>query len=72
MRPIYEYLPEIGPVGNAICCMTTLFFRAAAEPSHLTFNAPLYTVLLLLVALIVGSWSRYINHVLRRGTNDRE
>jgi len=35
-----------------------------AEPSHLTFNAPFFTVLLLLVALIVGSWSRYINHIL--------
>ncbi len=43
-----------------------------AEPSHLTFNAPLYTVLLLLVALIVGSWSRYIGAVLRRGMNDRK
>lgn len=42
------------------------------EPSHLTFNAPLFTVLLLLVALIIGSWSRYIGDVLRRGTNDRE
>jgi len=28
-------------------------------PSHLTFNAPLFTVLFWLVALIVGSWSRY-------------
>jgi hypothetical protein len=29
------------------------------EPSHLTFNAPLFTVLFLLLALIAGSWSRY-------------
>ncbi len=43
-----------------------------AEPSHLTFNAPLYTVLLLLVALIVGSWSRYLSDVVRRGADDRK
>jgi hypothetical protein len=43
-----------------------------AEPSHLTFNAPLYTVLLLLVALIVGSWSRYLGDVLRRCADDRK
>ncbi len=43
-----------------------------AEPSHLTFNAPLYTVLFVLVALIVGSWSRYLSDVWRRGTNDQK
>jgi hypothetical protein len=37
----------------------------------LTFNAPLYTVLLLLVALIVGAWNCYVGDVLRRGTNNR-
>lgn len=42
------------------------------EPSHLTFNAPLFTVLLLLVALIVGSWSRYISEVLHRCADFRE
>jgi hypothetical protein len=36
-----------------------------AEPSHLTYSAPLYTVLLLLVALIVGAWSRYVISILR-------
>lgn len=43
-----------------------------AEPSHLTFNAPLYTVLFVLVALIVGSWSRYLSDVWRRGADDRQ
>ncbi len=37
-----------------------------AEPSHLTFNAPFYTVLLLLVALIVGFWSHYTAGVCHR------
>jgi hypothetical protein len=37
-----------------------------AEPSHLTFSAPLYTVLLLLVALITGAWSHYMISILRR------
>jgi hypothetical protein len=43
-----------------------------AEPSHLTFNAPLYTVLFVLVALIVGAWSRYLSDVWRRGANDQK
>ena len=30
------------------------------EISHLTFNAPFYTVLLGLTAVIVGGWSRYL------------
>jgi hypothetical protein len=34
------------------------------EPSHLTFNAPLFTVLFLLIALIVGLWSRYLSGAL--------
>ncbi len=28
--------------------------------SHLTFNAPFYSVILLITAVIVGSWSRYL------------
>ncbi len=30
------------------------------EISHLTFNAPFYTVLFVLTAVIVGGWSRYL------------
>ncbi|MGD9099640.1 MAG: hypothetical protein PVF45_04105 [Anaerolineae bacterium] len=40
------------------------------ETSHLTFNAPFYTVLFLLVALMVGFWVRYTSGVLQRDTND--
>jgi len=42
------------------------------EPFHLTFNAPLFTVLLLLVALIVGLWSRYTSRALGRYGGGRQ
>jgi hypothetical protein len=42
------------------------------EISHLTFNAPAYTVLLLLVALITGFWSRHVNVALQRDTDNAE
>ena len=37
----------------------------AFDISHLTFNAPLFTALLLLVALIVGFWARHISGPLQ-------
>ena len=37
----------------------------AFETSHLTFNAPFFTALLLLVALFVGFWARLMSDHLR-------
>jgi hypothetical protein len=37
----------------------------AFEDSHLTFSAPFFTALLLLVALIVGFWARHISELLQ-------
>ena len=45
---------------------------AGFEISHLTFNAPLLTTLLLLVALIVGSWVRHIDGYLRCTAGSQE
>ena len=45
---------------------------AGFDISHLTFNAPLFTTLLLLVALIVGSWVRYIDSYLQRQVGCQE
>jgi hypothetical protein len=36
------------------------------EISHLTFNAPAYTVLLLLVALITGFWTHQVSSAIRQ------
>ncbi len=41
----------------------------AFEASHLTFNAPLFTALLLLVALIVGFWVRHISGHLQHNVS---
>jgi hypothetical protein len=35
------------------------------EESHLTFNAPFYTVIFVLVALIAGSWSRHLGAIVQ-------
>ena len=45
---------------------------AGFEISHLTFNAPLFTALLLLVALIVGSWVRYVHGYLQHSVSSQE
>lgn len=42
------------------------------ESSHLTFNAPFLTVLLLLVALLVGAWNRYLQAVLQSRAVQRD
>jgi len=34
------------------------------HPDHLTFNAPVLTVIFLLVAVIVGWWSRYTTRLV--------
>ena len=34
------------------------------EISHLTFNAPFYSVVLLVTAVIVGGWSRYLTQLI--------
>jgi hypothetical protein len=39
---------------------------APFQTDHLTFYAPVITVLFLLVALIVGWWSRYISTLIKR------
>jgi hypothetical protein len=36
------------------------------QMDHLTFNAPLITIIFLLTALIVGWWNRYIGLLIRR------
>ena len=36
------------------------------QMDHLTFNAPLISIIFLLVALIVGWWSRYTSALIRR------
>ncbi len=51
----------------AIAWATYAGWYAAYDPatlSHLTFNAPFYTVILLLTAVIVGAWSRYLVNLL--------
>jgi len=35
-----------------------------ADMSHLTFNAPFYSVVLVLTAVIAGSWSHYLTGVM--------
>jgi hypothetical protein len=44
----------------------------AFETSHLTFNAPFFTALLLLIALIVGFWVRHVNSCLQRTADSQE
>ena len=36
------------------------------EMNHLTFNAPIISIVFLLVAVIVGWWSRYTSALIRR------
>jgi hypothetical protein len=36
------------------------------QMDHLTFNAPVISIIFLLVALIVGWWSRYTDRLIRR------
>lgn len=59
-------------LGVALVGSVTVWLAAAAEiagwwdwlpapvESHLTFNAPMYTVIFVLVALISGLWNRYL------------
>ena len=37
---------------------------ALVDISHLTFNAPFYSVVLLVTAVIVGGWSRYLTQTI--------
>jgi hypothetical protein len=39
------------------------------EAFHLTFNAPVVTVLLALTALIAGTWGEYVKHALSKWRN---
>lgn len=40
-------------------------FPEASEISHLTFNAPFYTVVFILCALIAGLWAKYLSQNLK-------
>lgn len=37
------------------------------EISHLTFNAPFYSVVFLITAVIVGGWTKYLTNILNEG-----
>jgi hypothetical protein len=54
MRPVAEDLSEIDPVGNAVCCMTTLFFRAALIGLFLMTEAIVYGLAAL--SIIPTAW----------------
>ncbi len=65
-------------LGVALVGSAAVWLTAAAEignwwnwlpapvESHLTFNAPMYTVVFVLVALISALWNRYLEQQIRR------